>query len=116
LIALLRASAAPARYVNGVVEVAVAELAAQVGVPQAQLGAALAAAGIAHEPVLAGGQVVAFRIEHTWVAARVPYANYRGSVADTGAPTWVPLMPALKPALFEPGTPALAAVDLDVSD
>src|SRR5690606_18803240 len=38
LIALLRASRAPARYVTGVVEVPLAELASQIGVPPSQAG------------------------------------------------------------------------------
>ena len=113
LIALLRASMAPARYVTGVVEVPIADLASAIGVPTTRVGAALAAAGIPHEPVTSGGQLAAFRIDHVWVSTRVPYANYRGGVADTEEPTWVPLMPALKPSTFQLGTPVLQALAFD---
>ncbi|WP_395788215.1 RHS repeat-associated core domain-containing protein, partial [Aquimonas sp.] len=116
LIALLRASGAAARYVVGVVEVPVAELAQQIGVPASRVGAALAAAGVPHQPRLSGGRVVAFQLRHIWVSARVPYGNYRGTVADLSEPTWVPLMPALKPASFEPGRPVLGEVALDVRE
>lgn len=115
LIALLRASRAPARYVTGVVDLPVTDLAVQIGVPQTQVGAALAAAGIAHAPVISGGRITGFRIEHVWVSARVPFGNYRGSVADTEEPTWIPLMPALKPAMFDPGTPLASVMPLEAS-
>jgi transglutaminase-like putative cysteine protease len=114
LIALLRASGAAARYVHGVVEVPASDLAQQMGVPQAQLGRALTLAGIAHRPRLSAGRVVAYQIRHTWVSARVPYGNYRGSVADTSEPTWIPLMPALKPAAFQAGTSVLERVPQDI--
>ncbi len=114
LIALLRASGAAARYVHGVVEVPASDLAQQMGVPQAQLGRALTLAGIAHRPRLSAGRVVAYQIRHTWVSARVPYGNYRGSVADTSEPTWIPLMPALKPAAFQAGTSVLERVPQDM--
>lgn len=116
LIALLRASRAPSRYVTGVVELPVADLSTQIGVPENQVGAALAASGIAHAPVVSGGHISGFRIEHVWVSALVPFGNYRGSVADTDDPTWIPLMPALKPATFEVGTPLASVLPLGVSE
>lgn len=112
LIALLRASKAPARYVTGVVQVPVADLASQLGVAESQAGPALAAAGVAHFPVIAQGRVTAFRLEQVWVAAFVPYGNYRGSAADSAARSWIPLMPALKPASFTPAQPVLAPAGL----
>lgn len=112
LIALLRASGAAARYVTGVVEVPLEQLATQMGVPERRVGAALAAAGIAHEPVVLAGRISGFRFEHVWVSALVPYGNYRGSMADDGNPMWLPLMPALKPAQFEPGTPVASVLDV----
>lgn len=115
LIALLRASGAPARYVLGVVEVPAADLAQQIGVPEAQLGRALTAAGIAHRPRVSGGRVVAYQIRHIWVSARVPYGNYRGTVADTTEPTWIPLMPALKPASFQAGAGVHSRIQHDMT-
>lgn len=113
LIALLRASGAPARYVTGTVEMPLEALSQQIGVPEGRLGMALAAAGIAHEPLIEAGRIVGFRFEQVWVSARVPYGNYRGSMADDGQPLWLPLMPALKPAQFDPGTPILQMLDFD---
>lgn len=115
LIALLRASGAPARYVLGVVEVPVADLAQQIGVPENQLGRALTAAGIANRPRVSGGRVVAYQIRHIWVSARVPYGNYRGTVADTTEPTWIPLMPALKPASFQAGAGVHSRIQHDMA-
>ncbi len=114
LIALLRASSAGARYVTGVVEVPVADLARQMGVEPAQVGVALAATGIAHVPVVIAGRIGAFRIEHIWVAAHVPYENYRGSAADDHRRSWIPLMPALKPAQFTPAGEVLQTAALEV--
>ena len=100
LIALLRASGAPARYVRGVVEIPVVDLAAMLGVRAADVGRALAAAGVANRPVVAGGQVNAFMIEHVFVSAWLPFANYRGTAADLDGRTWIPLAPAIKRHAF----------------
>ncbi|MCB1553012.1 MAG: hypothetical protein KDJ14_04315 [Xanthomonadales bacterium] len=114
LIALLRASSAPARYVRGVVELPAAHLAEQIGVSELRVGAALAGAGVAHQPIVSQGQVAGYRVEHTWVTAFVPYGNYRGSHADTSERSWIPLMPALKAARFAPAQPVLDPAALSV--
>jgi RHS repeat-associated protein len=116
LIALLRASNAAARYVTGVVEVPAVDLARQLGVAESRLGVALAGSGIAHRPVLAQGSIAAYRLEHVWVSAHVPFGNYRGSSADDRSRSWIPLMPALKPALFEPAAAVLETTGLVVTD
>ena len=108
LIALLRASRAPARYVQGVVEVDLAALAASLSVRSDKVGLALAAAGIAHKPVVRGGRIAAYAIEHTYVSAYLPMANSRGSSADLRGRTWIALAPALKPATFIPARGARA--------
>ncbi|HEX3529650.1 MAG TPA: DUF6531 domain-containing protein, partial [Thermoanaerobaculia bacterium] len=96
LIALLRASDAPARYVHGVVELPVDAVAESLGVPAASVPAALARAGVALTPIVHGGKVAAVQVEQTWVSAYVPYTNYRGAVVDFSGKTWVPLAPARK--------------------
>lgn len=113
LIALLRASSAAARYLQGVVRVPSEPLAQMMGVPEAQLGRALAAAGIAHEAWIAGGRIAGYDIEQVWVAARLPIGDYRGSARSDADPTWLPLMPALKPARFAPGDPMLRLAGID---
>ncbi|MCH9651395.1 MAG: hypothetical protein K0U98_24425 [Deltaproteobacteria bacterium] len=97
LIALLRASQVPARYVRGVVELPVEELAAELGLADpTAVPAALGKAGLAFRPVIRGGRVAAVEMEQTWVSAFVPYTNYRGAVVDYSGRTWVPLAPAMK--------------------
>ncbi|MCG8460269.1 MAG: DUF6531 domain-containing protein, partial [Holophagales bacterium] len=108
LVALLRASRAAARYVHGVVELDIARAGAPWGLEEpSRVLEALARAGIAHEPVIQGGTVGAVRVEHTWVEAHVPYGNYRGSVVDVSARTWIPLAPALARLEVVDGTAVL---------
>ncbi|WP_171092235.1 RHS repeat-associated core domain-containing protein [Usitatibacter rugosus] len=120
LIALLRASGAPSRYVSGVIEMPVETLAAQMGLADTTLVPdLLARAGIAYSPIVQGGRVARVRLEHTWVASLVPYTNYRGVTLDTTGRTWLPLDAWLKrveglstqPLLLQPSlsAPALAA-------
>lgn len=114
LIALLRASGAPARYVRGVVEVPAADLAASLGVHVDEVGRALTVAGVASEPVIAGGRVGAYRIEHVFVSARVPFSAYRGTSAERSGATWIPLLPALKPHVLVPASGIVAQASIDV--
>ena len=108
LIALLRASSAPARYVHGVIRLPLEQVMASLGLTEAtQATRALTAAGMAYRPVLQGGRVAAVDLESTWVAARVPYTNYRGAAVDTSGPLWIPLMPALKAVQMTPTTQIL---------
>ena len=105
LIALLRASSQPARFVHGVIELPLAMAAQSLNVAEGpQVLVALARSGVAHQAVVSGGRLSAVKVEHTWVSARLPYGNYRGTVVDLSARTWVPLAPALK--RFEETVPA----------
>ncbi|MGE3540692.1 MAG: RHS repeat-associated core domain-containing protein [Candidatus Tectimicrobiota bacterium] len=115
LIALLRASSAPARYVHGVIRLSAEQVMQGLGLTESrQVSAALTAAGIAYKPVVQGGQVAAFEVESTWVAARVPYTNYRGAVLDTSGPLWIPLLPAIKQLHVVPATRLLQSMGLAV--
>ena len=97
LLALLRASGVPGRYVHGVVELSLDQLANDLGLGDpAQVPQALGKAGIAYTPLVQGGRVVAVQVEHTWVSARVPYTNYRGAVVDASGKSWIPLDPSYK--------------------
>ena len=113
LVAMLRASGYPARYVRGVIEFFpdFGSATAMTGIadPQ-QLLNFFQAAGIPCEPVYSGSRIVNLRIEHLWVEALVPYANYRGIVADTAGPLWVPLDTSIKTGLVDPAP----AIDLFV--
>jgi hypothetical protein len=115
LIALLRASGAPARYVHGVIRLPLEHVMASLGLTDTtQATRALTAAGLAYRPVVQGGQVRAVDLESTWVAAYIPYSNYRGAVVDTSGPLWLPLMPAHKQTQGEPATPILGTMGLAV--
>ena len=115
LIALFRASTLPARYVHGVIERPIGELAAELGLADpGAVPAALARAGVAHRPVIQGGALAAVELEHTWVAAHVPYANYRGAVVDFSGRTWLPLAPALATTTAVPPTRVLRRMELSV--
>lgn len=111
LIAMLRASGYPARYVRGVIEFFpdLGSARAMTGIddPQ-QLLNFFQTAGIPCEAVYAGSEFVNLRIEHLWVEALVPYANYRGIVADGAGPLWVPLDTSIKTDSAEP----VPAIDL----
>ncbi|MCQ4163762.1 transglutaminase domain-containing protein, partial [Tahibacter harae] len=113
LIALLRASRAPARYVRGVLEIRSADLAASLGVREDKIGLALAAAGVAHRPLLRGGRIDAYAVEQVFVSAKIPYSHYRGSSADRSGAAWIALAPALKPHQVIPAGGALARTGLD---
>ncbi|MBU0673007.1 MAG: hypothetical protein KJ950_00005 [Proteobacteria bacterium] len=43
------------------------------------------------EPVIPAGTIANLRVEHIWVEARIPYANYRGVVIDDQGKTWLGL-------------------------
>ena len=98
LVALLRASGAPARFVRGVAELpveAVADDLGMIGADPDRVGLALRRAGVAFRPVVRGGRVAAFEVEQVWVSARIPYSNYRGAVVDSSGASWIPLAPAI---------------------
>jgi len=99
LIALLRASGYPARYVRGVIEffpdIASARMATGLDDPL-KIAAFFQRAGIPVEPVIEGGTITNLRVEHVWVETEVPYANYRGAVLDEHGKLWTPLDTSIK--------------------
>lgn len=104
LIALLRASGYPARYVRGVVEFfpGIEAIKAQTGIDDAvAIGRFFRKAGIPCEPVMNGAEIVNYRTEHIWVEALIPYANYRGALVDTQGPVWLPLDTSFKVAGYD---------------
>jgi hypothetical protein len=94
LVALLRSSGIPSRYVRGVVMQPIEELQAELRLASASaVLEALRRAGLAHRPVILGGRIAAVELERTWVSAYVPYVNYRGTVIDFSGKTWIPWRP-----------------------
>jgi len=105
LIALFRASGLPARFVHGVVRVAPDQIGTSLGLSDPfEISRALSRAGVAHDLDVIGGEIESFEIEHTWVSAHTPYANYRGATLDFSGPIWLPLDTSIKPHLYTPAT------------
>jgi len=103
LIALLRAAGYPSRYVRGVVEFFPdLDMARRLtGIDDAaRIGEFLRKAGIPHQAVMSGAEIVNYQLEHIWVETLIPYANYRGALADTQGKLWLPLDTSFKVADF----------------
>jgi murein DD-endopeptidase MepM/ murein hydrolase activator NlpD len=99
LIALLRVSNIPARYVYGTVEIPIEKLMDWIGgVTDPNIAAQVfATGGIPGKLITEGGKIKYVQMEHVWVEAYVPYGNYRGVLNDPTAPkTWIPLDPSFK--------------------
>ncbi|MBA8882601.1 transglutaminase domain-containing protein, partial [Dokdonella fugitiva] len=114
LIALLRASGVPARYVYGTIEVPAAAAQNWVGgvdVPEAAV-ALFDQGGIPVQGIASGGSIAAIRIEHVWVAAWVDFDPSRGAV-NRSARTWVPLDASYKQYRYSAGLPIRSDVPVD---
>lgn len=114
LIALLRASNVPARYVQGVGRWSLSELQATLNLQgEAAVFEALNRSLRPHRPVVEGGVVTGVEFDQTWVSAHVPFAQYRGSAATQAGRVWLPFAPAVKPHLARPATRVLAVAAID---
>ena len=107
LVALLRCSGLPARFVHGIVQYPMADLEQQLSISTpSDVITALRKLGVPLEPVLSGNNITALKIPYTWVSAQVPYSNYRGAVVDGSGKLWLGLMPAFK-TLSDPETSSI---------
>ena len=100
LVALLRAGGFPARYVKGTMEFfpGIDRAKNLIGLDDpAKIYTFLQKAGIPVKPVIAAGRIANLQIEHLWVEAYIPYANYRGAVLDDQGKIWVALDTSIKP-------------------
>ncbi len=99
LVALLRASGFPARYVRGTIEFfpGIDKVKNLTGIddPNA-IAVFFQKAGIPFKPVISGGRIINFQIEHIWVEAQIPYSNYRGAIIDEHGKTWLGLDTSIK--------------------
>ncbi len=86
-IALLRASAIPARYQMGTIEVSTEQLNNWIGGTQSAQAAQnlLGQGGIAARGIIEGGRITKVRMEHVWVNAYVNWAPGRGARAGGAA-------------------------------
>jgi len=116
LIALLRASGIPARYVHGTINVPEAKFRNWVGGFQ-DINAAVnyaSAGGIPVKSLISGGKIVTVQMEHIWVEAAIDYIPSRGAV-NKSADTWVPMDASYKQYTFQQGLDpvALSGVNTD---
>ena len=97
LVALLRASGIPARYVHGTIDVPTTKFMNWAGGFTHSDGAweLASASGLPIVGMTSGGEVKAFRIEHVWVEAALDFRPSRGAV-NRSADTWVALDPSFK--------------------
>ena len=98
LLSLLRSSGIPSRYVRGQADIPVSQILEWLDLTDpASANSILNSAGIQATPIVDGtGNITVYRVDRVWVAAHVPYGNYRSSGSDTSGSLWVPLDPALK--------------------
>ncbi len=102
LIALLRASNIPARYVKGTVNSDNEDrLLRWLGVKtQTAAAHSLSVGGIPTYLNSGTGQV---QFTHVWAEACVPYAHYRGAKFDNAGHRWIPLDPSVKDKNYQAG-------------
>ncbi len=111
--ALLRASGFPTRYVRGSIEFIASGKEKPIdrirdlfGIDDpANIARFLQKAGIPFKPVIAGGGIANFRIEHLWVESQIPYANYRGAIIDDRGKTWLGLDTSIKVKGYQQNQP-----------
>ncbi|MBO9678474.1 MAG: transglutaminase domain-containing protein [Acidovorax sp.] len=118
LVALLRASGIPARYVVGSVHIPAAQAMNWVGGAKTTDAAQQlwGQGGVPNTALVSGGKVTTLRIEHPWVEALIQYQPGRGArhIAGQSAPdTWVPMDASYKQYTFTEGMDLATAVPLD---
>ncbi len=112
LTALLRASGFPTRYVRGTIEffagrdAPIEKIKNLTGIKDPlKIAEFFQKAGIPYKPVITGGQITNFRIEHIWTESQIPYANYRGAIIDEHGKTWLGLDTSIKVTGYEYNEP-----------
>jgi len=99
LIALLRASGFPSRYVRGTIrffpDIRTTKNNTGIDDP-AKIAELFQKAGIPSNRSLQAGRFRIFEVEHLWVETQVPYANYRGAVLDEHGKAWLGLDTSIK--------------------
>lgn len=104
LVALLRASDIPARYVHGTIEVPEDKFRNWAG-GFTDIGAAgnyASSGGIPITGIVGGGRITKFQMEHIWVEAAIDFHPSRGAI-NKSADSWVSLDPSFKKYEFSQG-------------
>ena len=114
MIALLRASGIPARYVHGAIDVPVEKFKNWAG-GFSSTDAAInyaSAGGIPITSIISGGQVTKVRLEHIWVEATIDYQPSRGA-KNRDADSWIAIDPSYKQYEYEEGLDAVTISGID---
>ena len=98
LVALLRESEVPARYVYGTVELSAEVSSKWLRVKNSTLAAnLLAKSGVPITKIFDPyGNVTRLRLEHVWTEAYLPYQDFRGQQRSQTRCVWIPLDPSYK--------------------
>lgn len=99
LIALLRASGYPSRYVQGVIGFFpdIERAKNLTGVKDSdELAVFFQKAGVPYEAVSDEGQAINYQIEHIWVETLVPWTNYKGVPIENAGKSWIALDTSVK--------------------
>lgn len=116
LIALLRVSGVPARYVYGTIERKIEDTMNWVGgftAPMAALNF-IASAGIPVGGITEGGAIKYVQMEHVWVETWIKYFPSRGAIHKPGqGDMWVPIDGSYKLYKYTPGIDIKTAVPFD---
>jgi transglutaminase-like putative cysteine protease len=114
LIALLRTSNIPAKYVYGTIEIPIDKVMNWVG-GFTDANSALnliASGGIPVNGLISGGKLSAAQMEHVWVEAWVDYIPSRGAIHKQGD-TWIPLDASYKHHTYTEGVDFQTVVPFD---
>lgn len=97
---LMRSSGFPTRIIRGTIEffpnIDKAKNLTGLDDP-AKIAAFFQKAGIPSKPVISGGKIDNFQIEHIWTECEIPYSNSRGAYNDGMGKTWLGLDTSIKP-------------------
>ncbi|MEW5744066.1 MAG: alkaline phosphatase family protein [Nitrospirota bacterium] len=119
LVALLRASGFPSRYVRGTIEFYpdIESVKNLTGIDDpAVIAEFFQKTGIPFTPVIAGGRIANFQVEHIWVESHIPYANYRGALIDDHGKAWLGLDTSIKAAGYTYNSPAAIPPDISLAE
>ena len=96
--AALRSAGFPSRIIRGTIEFPYLEHAKNLtGIDDpSKIAEFFQKAGIPYKPIIAGGKITNFQIEHVWLESLIPYSNYRGAIIDEHGKTWLGLDTSIK--------------------
>jgi pimeloyl-ACP methyl ester carboxylesterase len=112
LSSLLKASGFPTRLVRGNIQFFASDdkpierIKNLIGIDDpAKMAEFFQKAGIPYKPIIAGGKIANFQIEHIWIESLIPMANYRGAIIDEHGKTWIGLDTSIKVKGYEYNQP-----------